>query len=61
MIPEGRFPREAEDFEASWIAACLNKDSDVTVRKTAKKKLVSYFVLREVRIMTLSFVLNRKG
>ena len=36
LIPEGRFPKEAEDF----VDSCLFKDPDV--RKTPKDLLVSY-------------------
>lgn len=40
LTPDGRFPREAEEF----VDSCLLKDPDA--RKTPKDLLVSYCTLR---------------
>ena len=55
LAPEGRFPREAEDF----VDSCLLKDPDA--RKTPKDLLVRFSSFKSVRSPIEPFIRNTHG
>lgn len=50
LIPEGRFPEEAEDF----VDSCLLKDPDA--RKTPKELLVCFKIPETLSVLTRALI-----